>query len=114
MSLKAPQGNHLKRKSEERLRPLGQEEDYRQERAQIEREMTRTRLEKPGRQEHYVEKKVRKRKHPFCCQCNDDCKIEGDEDGGQCNKCEHYRCGECLLGRPKRKGAGMKTVETKQ
>lgn len=100
MSLDVPWENILKRKSDEQLKPPSEDEAGRQETTQAALLVSETRLHRSRCQGGYVEKKIRLRIATFCCQCDDICAIKGDEDGGRCTRCDHHRCGECLLGRP--------------
>lgn len=110
MSLQAPQEEKsLKRKSEEQLR---QPSEVVVERQKIEAFIGGERLRRSSRQQGYVKKQIRQRRGPFCCQCDDDCRIKGDEGGGECDRCGHNRCGECLLGRQKRTEGTMSIVTT--
>lgn len=107
MSLQVcPKKGILKRKSEEQLRQSESDEEARRAKAQVENEVLGLRIRRSNPKPGYVERPVRQRKTPFCCHCQRECVVEGvvegDEGGGQCRTCGHYRCVFCCAGCPKR------------
>lgn len=112
MSLEVSLERGLKRKSEEQLRQSKSEAEARQDIAQITHEIASFSIQRSGQKKHYVKKDIRQRMAPFCCECQRECVVEGDEGGGQCETCEHYRCLDCWAGRPKKSENRMKAKET--
>lgn len=98
MSLKVSQERDLKRKSKEQLRQSESDEEARQTTAQIEKEIAKLRIERSARRQHYVRRDIRRRRAPFCCECQGECEVEGHEGGGQCRECNHHRCLDCWAG----------------